>query len=116
MLIGLGGIFISVDNMKGGRIKCPHSVSILNQPTKMKFATINFCIAGKNMSRCHHTCSVNATFGNAIQRLIDNNNHNSFTLSDGTILQNVVICDWTDQPVATQNHHGFLSRLLGIIL
>ena len=27
MLIGLGGIFISVDNMKGGRIKCPHSVT-----------------------------------------------------------------------------------------
>jgi len=82
----------------------------------MKFATINFCIDGNNMSRCHHTCSVNEVLGNAIQNLINNNNHNSFTLSDGTILQNVVICDWTDSPVATTNHFGFLTRLLGIVL
>jgi hypothetical protein len=54
--------------------------------------------------------------GNAIQKMIDNIGHNTFTLDDGTILGNVVICSWTNNPVSTMNHHGFLTRLLGISL
>ena len=82
----------------------------------MQFATINFCISGNNTSRCHHTCSVTDVMGIAIQKLIDNKGHNTFDLDDGTILSNVVICSFTDTPVCTMNHHGFLTRLLGISL
>ena len=54
--------------------------------------------------------------GAAIQKKIDDNGHYNFKLDDGTILSQVVVCSITDRPVATMNHFGYLTRLLGVRL
>ena len=82
----------------------------------MKFATISFSASGSNTSRCHHCCSVHDVMGAAIQKKIDDNGHYNFKLDDGTILSQVVVCSITDRPVATMNHFGYLTRLLGVRL
>ena len=92
----------------------PYSLEVNRQAPTMKFATINFCVSGNNMSRCYHTCSVHDAMGKAILRKIENEGHN-FILNDKTEL-NVIFCGWTEEPVATMNHFGFLTRLLGIVL
>lgn len=80
------------------------------------FATINFCVSGKEMSRCHHTCSVTDTMAHAIERRIKENGNYNFTLADGTELNQVIICEYTETPKCMMNHFGFLTRLLHISL
>lgn len=80
------------------------------------FATINFCVDGNNMSRCHHTVSVTSEMANAIQKRIESNGSYNFVFKDGTELNQVIICGWSQTPATTMNHHGFLTRLLGIEL
>lgn len=80
------------------------------------FATINFCVSGNNMSRAHHTCSVTSEMANAIERRIKENGSYNFTLANGTEINQVIICEYTEQPKCMMNHFGFLTQLIGVSL
>lgn len=80
------------------------------------FATINFCVSGKNQSRCHHTCSVTSEMAQAIERRIKENGSYNFLLKDGTEVNQIIICEYTEQPKCMMNHFGYLTQVLGVIL
>jgi len=80
------------------------------------FATINFCVSGKNMSRCHHTCSVTSEKAHAIERRIKENGSYNFILANGTEVNQVIICEYTEHPKCIMDDFGFLNRVLGLSL
>lgn len=68
------------------------------------------------MSRAHHTCSVTNEMANAIERRIKENGSYNFTLANGTEINQVIICEYTEQPKCMMNHFGFLTQLIGVSL
>lgn len=76
------------------------------------FATVNYCIQYKNSSRCHETVSVTKEFANALQKRIDRNGSYNFVVNDELELNQVIICEYTEEPKCKKIGSHYLTNLV----